>query len=217
MRRSIPLLVAVACLACAGPRRNRPPAPEGAAPLLTETETLFDGMTLAGWERTAFGGEGEVVVQDGRIELDMGAPLTGIHWVGEELPRDQYELTLTVEKRAGSDFFCGLTFPVGEQYCSLILGGWGGAVVGLSCIDGLDASANATTQHRGFEANRPYAVKLLVADHEIRVWLDDEPLVEQGVTGHVLSVRPEVELSKPLGIATYETSAAVSAIELERL
>ena len=63
----------------------------------------------------------------------------------------------------------------------------------------------------------PYQVKLLVADHTIRIWLDDEPIVEQRVTGHVLSVRPEVELSKPLGIATYETSAAITSIELERL
>ena len=36
-----------------------------------------------------------------------------------------YELRLEAKRVEGGDFFCGLTFPVGKEYCTLILGGWG--------------------------------------------------------------------------------------------
>lgn len=55
---------------------------------------LFDGRTLAGWEATNFGGEGEVEVADGSIQLAMGYPMTGVTSVHESLPTDNYELSL---------------------------------------------------------------------------------------------------------------------------
>ena len=51
--------------------------------------------------------------------------MTGITWTNE-MPRMGYEISLEAMRVEGSDFFCGLTFPVGKDYLSLIVGGWGG-------------------------------------------------------------------------------------------
>src|SRR5262249_39791253 len=130
-RRSILAAVGGVCVG-----RLARAAPPGAP------RSLFDGKTLAGWKATVFGGEGKVAVEKGQIILQRGAPLTGITWAGgpPELPRMSYEVSLDAMKVDGSDFFCGLTFPVGPDPCSFIVGGWGGGVVGLSSLDGMDAS-----------------------------------------------------------------------------
>lgn len=61
------------------------------------------------------------------------------------MPVMNYELSLEAMRVDGSDFFCGLTFPVGSNFCSFIVGGWGGGVVGLSSLNSEDASQNETT------------------------------------------------------------------------
>ena len=122
-------------------------------------KSLFDGRTLKGWKATKFGGEGEVDVKDGQIVMHAGSPMTGITWV-EDVPKIDYEITLEAMRVNGSDFFCGLTFPVGESPCSFIVGGWGGGVVGLSSIDGSDASENETTKYQEFTSGRWYPVRL---------------------------------------------------------
>ena len=103
--------------------------PSATAPVRwPEWKTLFDGNTLMGWKVTDFAGHGDVRVENGKLILAMGAALTGINWTNP-LPRMNYEIALEAMKVDGSDFFCGLTFPVGETYCSFIVGGWGGGVV----------------------------------------------------------------------------------------
>ena len=57
--------------------------------------------------------------------------MTGITWTNE-VPTNNYEISLEAMRVEGSDFFCALTFPVGNDPCSFIVGGWGGGVVGLS-------------------------------------------------------------------------------------
>jgi Domain of Unknown Function (DUF1080) len=179
-------------------------------------ESLFDGVSLGSWEETPFGGEGLVRVRDGQIVLEFGEPLTGITWRGAH-PRLSYELKLEAKRLAGSDFFCGLTFPVGDDSCSLILGGWGGSVVGLSNLDGLDASDNETTTSLRFEERRWYRVRLRVLPSRITAWLDDEQIVDVDTTGRRIGIRPEVELSRPLGIAAYRTRAALRGIAVRPL
>ena len=174
----------------------------------------FDGETLGGWEQTSFGGEGPVRVRDRAIVLEMGDPLTGVTWTGAVLP-PQYELALEASRLAGSDFFCGLTFPVGSRHCSLILGGWGGGTVGLSSLDGRDASENETTREMRFEDRRWYAVRVQVTATHIRAWLDDRPIVDVATAGRRIGIRPEVDPSRPLGIASYRTTAAIRAIRLQ--
>ncbi|KAA3608709.1 MAG: DUF1080 domain-containing protein [Planctomycetota bacterium] len=175
-------------------------------------QELFDGKQLAPWQATAFGGEAEVRIENGRLLLPFGFPLTGITWQGEPPFRLDYELELVAARLDGSDFFCGLTFPVGEEFLTLILGGWGGATCGLSCLDGEDASANESVRYRRFETGKDYRIRIQVRRHRIQVWLDDEAFLDQDLSGRRLSLRPEVSLSRPLGIASFATSTSLASI-----
>jgi hypothetical protein len=178
--------------------------------------SLFDGKTLEGWRSTNFGGEGEVRVDDGRMVLEFGDSLTGVSY-GGEFPRQNYEIRLEAMRVDGHDFFCGLTFPVGQTHCSLIVGGWAGAVVGLSSIDGKDASENATTKYLKFERNRWYKIRVRVTSQRIGAWIDEKQVVDQPIAGHKISIRSEVDPSKPLGIAAWQTRAALRNIAYRRL
>jgi hypothetical protein len=100
---------------------------------------LFNGKDLEGWKITNFGGEGEVYVENGEVVITQGADLSGIH-TEQEIPKVDYEIQFEAQRAAGSDFFAGLTFPVKDSHCSLILGGWGGGVCGISSLNGMDAS-----------------------------------------------------------------------------
>lgn len=178
---------------------------------------LFDGKTLANWEPTKFGGEGPVAVENGQIVLAAGNDLTGITWTGVDLPATNYELALQAMRIEGSDFFAGVTFPVGDSSCSLILGGWGGTVVGLSSINGEDASENDTSQSIAFEDRRWYDVRIRVTPARIEAWLDGRQIVNQELRGRRIGVRIEVEPSRPLGVASYRTKAALRDLRLRRL
>lgn len=179
-------------------------------------QSLFDGKTLKGWKSTEFGGEGDVEVKDGTILLPIGSEMTGITRTGD-VPKMNYELSLDAMRVDGSDFFCGLTFPVGPDPCSLIVGGWGGGVVGLSSLDGHDASDNDTTQFISFEKGRWYSVRVRVTPGKIEAWLDNKRIVDADVKDKKISIRSEVELSKPLGIASYSTTAALKNIKLRKI
>jgi hypothetical protein len=108
-----------------------------------------------------------------------------------------------------------MTFPVDTTYCSLIVGGWGGPVVGLSSIDGVDASENETKILKKFEQDTWYHIRLKVSPGKIEAWIDDEKLVDFENSGHKLSIRPEVYLSRPFGICSWVTTAALRNIRLK--
>ena len=183
-----------------------------------ETKPLFDGKTLEGWKVTNFGGEGEVKVENGQILLPMGQPLTGITFKdGDKLPKDNYEISLQAMKLKGDDFFCGLTFPVGDSHASFIIGGWAGTVVGLSNINDLDASENETTQYLKFDHNKWYKVRVRVANGKIEAWIDDKQAVDVDLKDKKINTRPEVDPSKPLGICAYQVTAALKDIQLTKL
>ena len=178
--------------------------------------SLFDGKSLGRWAITDFGGQGRVYVKDGAIYMEMGNNMTGINWEGP-LVRMNYEISLEAMRLRGNDFFCGLTFPVGENSCSLILGGWGGSLCGLSNIDSNDASSNETAKYVSFEDYKWYHVRLHVTPDRIEAWLDDEKLVSIEITGRKIGIRSEVYLSRPLGIATWQTVGAVRDIRIRPL
>jgi hypothetical protein len=177
---------------------------------------LFDGQSLQGWTSANFGGEGDVRVENGAIQLERGVALTGITRAGT-VPRIDYEVQLEAMRVDGIDFFCGLTFPVDQSHCSLIVGGWAGSVVGLSSIDGQDASENETTRYMNFETGRWYRIRLQVTQQAIAAWIDDQQVVNQPIAGRTISIRPEVNLSRPLGIAAWQTRAALRNIQLREL
>lgn len=168
-------------------------------------QPLFDGRSMAGWKATGFGGGEEPVVVDGAIRIPSGADLNGVTWDGE-FPRSGYELAIEARRVDGNDFFCGLTFPVGETCCSLILGGWGGTITGLSCIDGRDAGDNETTDSMTFVKGRWYDVRVRVDAERIECVVDGETIVDQAIAGRRIDVRAEVIPSQPLGIATFATT-----------
>ncbi len=176
---------------------------------------LFDGKSLAGWTESDFLGAGKVTVSGGVVTLGKGA-LTGIRWAGPSLPfpKSGYEIQVEAARLAGGDFFAGITFPVGDSYCTWINGGWGGEVVGLSSIDGADASMNDTTLNWKFETGRWYTFRLRVTPTAIAAWIDGESVIETSTTGKWISLREgEIEHSIPFGVAAYSTTAGIRKIE----
>ena len=178
--------------------------------------SLFDGKTLDGWKKTKFGGEGDVSVEDGRIILGFGSDMTGIH-TDRKLPKINYEVELEAMRVDGSDFFCGFTFPVKDDPCSLIVGGWGGGVIGLSSLDRLDASENETTTYREFKNGTWYKIRLRVSDHRIQAWIDGKEMIDVDTTNRKISIRYEVEPSRPFGFATWQTTGALRGIRIREL
>ncbi len=179
-------------------------------------KSLFDGKLLTGWKAPQFGGEGKVYVKDGAIVMDTGAMMTGITWTGAVI-RNNYELTLEGMRLDGVDFFCTTTFPVGKDYCSFVVGGWGGIVVGLSSVDYNDASENATTRTMEFKDKRWYKIRIRVSDAAIEAWIDNEKMVEQPREGHKFTIRLEVDECRPLGVCTWCTKGAVRNLRVRAL
>ena len=177
---------------------------------------MFDGASLKGWTETRFAGRGKVSVADGAIVLGSGY-MTGVNWTGE-FPKLDYELRLEAMRVDGHDFFAGITFPVGDSYCSWIVGGWGGTIVGLSSLDDMDASENETSTSRNFETGRWYPLLLRVTSERIQAWIGDEQVIDAAIGNRNVGLRPgEIELSKPFGIASYSTTARLRRIELRPL
>jgi hypothetical protein len=178
-------------------------------------EALFDGKTLKGWKVADFAGHGDVKVKDGQLILEMGV-MTGITWTNP-VTRMNYEISVEASRVEGSDFFCGLTFPVATNQCSLVVGGWGGGVVGLSSLDGADASSNETTQYINFQKGKWYLIQLRVTPGRIQAWLDGDSLLDVNTKEKTISIRAEMDESIPLGVATWATTGALRNFKLRKL
>ncbi|MEM6915883.1 MAG: family 16 glycoside hydrolase [Verrucomicrobiota bacterium] len=205
------------------PETQEIPAPEAAveevlesapAPEAMESQeedsneiVLFDGKDLGEWEITQFGGEGDVFVdEEGNLELGFGTVMTGVNWGGEAPALSNYEIEFEAMKLDGYDFFCALTFPVKDSHATYVLGGWGGGVVGISSVDDLNASENETMNIEGFENDRWYRIKVRVTDAKLEAWLDEDQMVSLPLRDRKISLLPgDIELSVPIGIASYQT------------
>ena len=117
----------------------------------------------------------------------------------------------------GNDFFCGLTFPVGERFCSLVVGGWSGGVIGLSNINGRSAVENETTQFRDFKRDRWFAIRLAVTGGKIEVWIDKARIIDLATRGKKLSIWWEQEPALPFGIVTWVTKGVVRNIRVRSI
>ena len=181
---------------------------------------LFDGTSLDNWERTDFAGKGEILIdKNGSLVLEMGAELSGVHWKGKTaLPKINYEVSLQAKRTMGSDFFCGLTFPFKESHATLILGGWGGSLIGISSLDDFDASENDTGDAYVFEDKKWYDVRLRVTAEKLQVWLNDKMVIDSDVEGRKVSMRfGEIEMSVPFGICTYATTGVIRNLKIKKL
>lgn len=178
---------------------------------------LFDGKSLDGWKASDFYKPGKVFVKDGAIVMEKGDRMTGITYGRGDFPKIDYEVTLEAKKLAGNDFFCTTTFPVGKSFCSLVVGGWGGRVVGLSSLNGIDASENDTRREKEFVTGKWYKVRIRVTAKRIDAWIDKDHVVDLDSEGLKISTRIECIASRPFGIATYDTVGAVRNIRVRSL
>ncbi|HEY3863931.1 MAG TPA: DUF1080 domain-containing protein [Verrucomicrobiae bacterium] len=215
IRAIILLALASVWQAEAGPATN---APAETIHWSTNWTDLFDGKSLANWAVTDFAGHGPVTVDGGALKIAMGDDLGGINWTNGALPKTDYEISVDAVKKEGGDFFVGLTFPVADSSCSLILGGWGGGLAGLSSLDDQDASENETTRSMYFKTGQWYHVVLRVTPAKIQVWLDKDKIIDVTITDRKVSVRPgAIYMSEPLGMATFSTTAEYKDFKLRLL
>ena len=232
---------------------------------------LFSGGKLTGWAKTDYAGRGKVEMKKGEVHIENGLVITGINFTNAAaLPKMDYELTYQAKKVNGTDFFGLLTFPVGESHASLVTGGWGGAVTGISSINSMDASENDSTIYLKYNKDQWYTFRLRVTPENISVWMNpkeypvkldatvatvvkayqDEALragqdlnataaegvlrklnpdldkniparetiyfpgeakiIDANIKDMVVNMRPgEIELSKPLGFATFQSYGVI--------
>lgn len=188
--------------------------PDNAVSLFGSGDRALNDWTVA--SESVFESHGKVYAKDDRVLLDAGSPATGIRWAGE-FPTDNYEVSVEAMRVEGGDFFCGMTFPVEDSHCSLIIGGWSGSVVGLSNINGQHAAQNETTCGMNFENGRWYRLRLRVTSQKIEAWIDGDRKIDLARDGRAFSIWPEQEPMRPFGIATWQTGAALRNLTLRRL
>ena len=147
-----------------------PELPDGSKPI--NWLNLFNGKDLTGWKETDYAGRGNVKVKNGELHIENGLVITGVTFTNKTiLPKTNYELEYEAKKVNGTDFFGLLTFPVGDSHASLVTGGWGGAVTGISSINSMDASENDTTVYLKFNKNQWYKFRLRVTPDNLSVWM----------------------------------------------
>lgn len=215
-------LIILACHALTLPAQEaaKPAAAPPAEEPAKET-VLFSGKDLEDWETVDIGGSGQVELEGGVMIINQGDSLSGVVYKKTEtLPLTNYEISLSAKRLQGVDFFCGLTFPVGDlkRCATLICGGWGGSVTGISSIDDVDASNNATGSYQKYEDDRWYRIRLRVTPENLSVWIDDKQVIDQDIKGRKISLRPgPIESYQPLAFSTYNTTAAIRQVRLKRL
>jgi hypothetical protein len=187
----------------------------GAQPA-SEWTPMFDGKSLRGWKEAPFSGRGKVEITDGTIRLGKGR-MTGISWTGE-FPKSDYEIRFEAVRLEGNDFFASIVFPVNDSYCSWINGGWDGTVVGLSNLDGNDASENDTSTIRDFVQGRWYSFRLMVTGDRIQGWIDGEIAINVDIRERQVGLRfDDTDLCLPLGFVSYATAGGLRKVEYRRV
>ncbi len=180
---------------------------------------LFDGKTLDGWRKTPFfKAEGlDVKVEDGSIVLPTGTPMSGITSTRDDLPTLDYELKYEARRTAGADFFAAATFPVGKSFVTLVNGGWGGGVTGLSSLNGMDAAENSTNTFVKYQNKTWYRFRVRVTAKAVRGWVDDKEVFAVDHREVSLKTRIETRPNQPLGFATWKSSGAIRLVEVRAL
>lgn len=205
----------LAVLACAESK----PLPIAPPPSVEREWIVLSPSPSPPFQAVAFGGAGEATITPESITLARGEPLTGIRFAGEFKTTD-YEVEVEAARMGGNDFFCALTLPLGGSHATIVLGGWGGSLTGISCVDELDASSNPSKSFQRYERGVFYALRVAVTEKRLVATLRDTresssaaiTLFDLDTSGHTFSLRPEVERCRPLGLATYNTTAVIRRI-----
>jgi hypothetical protein len=204
-------LILLVAMVAAGPDDKGPP---GGSP---GTKLLFDGKSLEGWKKCDSYKAGEVKVEDGRIIISKGVSMSGITSTSHDLPTTNYELSYEAMRLAGRDFFAAATFPVAKSHITLVNGGWGGGVTGLSSLDGMDASENETTRSVRYQDKTWYHFRVRVTDKMIRCLIDDKEIIAVAHRDRRVATRIESRRNQPLGFATWASTGALRHIEIRPL
>ncbi|MDA3926670.1 MAG: DUF1080 domain-containing protein [Kiritimatiellae bacterium] len=171
---------------------------------------LFNGKDLTGWKRAHIIDNGEIkALKDGTIECGVGKSISGIAYTND-FPTMNYELSLEGMRKEGCDFFIALTIPVEKSFCTVIIGGWGGGLCGISSFDGMDAANNMWAEGLTLDNNRWYKLKVRVTPGVIQISLNKDLYTARMEFDDYkrLSLRfGDIEETAPLGLATYETKA----------
>lgn len=172
---------------------------------------LFNGKDLTGWKVADMMQSGTVsVLKDGSVECSPGNPMTAIAYTNEPL-RMNYELSLQAVRVKGSDFFAALTIPIEQHYCTVIIGGWGGSLCGISSVDHMDAADNQWSQGVNLENKRWYTLRVRVTPGVLQVFLDETLYATRiefkEASRFSLRANSDIDKTKPLGLATYHTLA----------
>jgi hypothetical protein len=133
------------------------------------------------------------------------------------LPTTRYELSFEAKRTSGNDFFAAATFPVGKSFVTLVNGGWGGSVTGLSSLNGSDASENETRRFVKYENGTWYKFRVHVTDDVIRCWIDDRATFAVNFQDFQLKTRIETRPCQPLGFATYRSTGQIRGVEIRSL
>jgi len=220
------IVIAFTMTSCGGRQSNRQAGQdvaEAVAPFVQVVpdgwEAMIDGNSLEGWEVVRAGGEGEPTVKDGILTLPM-APFgnsTGLRLEDEDaFPAINYAIYYEARRIEGNDIFGGVSFPYGDTYASLIVGGWGGATCGLSSIDGKDASSNETTTYINFEDNVWYPVYLRVTTDSIIAVINDVTVANIATDGKRIHLRSGTFVPS-LTFSTFRTGGQIRNLRMKRI
>lgn len=197
---------------------GKPPTP------VAQSIALLGGELDANWQASGIPEEGPTEVKDGVLRIGEGQPMTGMQFTGDwdklSLPWIDYSLTFEARRLAGQDFFATCTFPVGarDRCVSLVVGGWGGGLVGISSIDHLDASENNTRGEIAFEQGTWYRFRIEVREDDLKVSVNAAPMVNTSIKGRHLSLRSgDIDRCVPLGFASWRTVGEIRSVVVECL
>jgi len=181
-------------------------------------QSLFDGKTLDNWQILRYGGNGEPHVKNGVLVLPKPTDgiMTGVCWVGESLPVNNYEVYYEARRVAGSDIFAGFTFLYDDTSASIVFGGWGGVVNGLSSIDGYDASENETCQRFSWQNDRWYPVQVRFTPDSIRASVGLDIIVDLATKGKDIHLRADY-LDTGFTLWTYNSTGEIRNIRIRRI
>jgi hypothetical protein len=90
-------------------------------------------------------------------------------------------------------------------------------LIGISSINGNDASENETASYRNFKNGEWYRFKVRVDKANITVWLNDEQIIVVARENRKFSVRAEVMRSRPLGYCVFQSKVFVKDWEYRTL
>ena len=79
---------------------------------------------------------------------------------------------------------------------------------------GDDAARNSTTTYKNFENKHWYSIRLRVTPNRLEAWLENEQIVNIDTSGKIISTRGEVDLNKPFGFASYQSTAAIRNVKI---